>query len=259
MKVMHSHTKVYIYNIYIHIYIYIYIYMCVCIYILYILYIYIYISNLFIYLFILLLVLCTSFCNYSSYNNNHSQSFPIYRYFSHAFQAIPCYPTPQKPSLDNDTLNNYRPISNLSLISKITERKVKSRLNEHFSSNFLYKPNQSAYTKYHSTETTLLFLHDHLITAISHQQVSCLCLLDLSAAFDTLNSPPSSLILVRYCRLCPYMVQNILKISLFLFLSLVLHHLPIPFPVAYPKALSLALSFSTCTPHHSALSSQPGH
>ena len=30
-------------------------------------------------------------------------------------------------------------------------------------------------------------LNDHLITAISHQQVSCLCLLDLSDAFDTID------------------------------------------------------------------------
>ena len=51
----------------------------------------------------------------------------------------------------------------------------------------MYNHNQSAYTKYHFTETTLLSLHDHLITAISHQQVSCLCLLDLSAAFDTID------------------------------------------------------------------------
>ena len=37
---------------------------------------------------------------YSYYNNNHSQSFPIYRYFPHAFQAIQCYPTPKKnPSI----------------------------------------------------------------------------------------------------------------------------------------------------------------
>ena len=28
----------------------------------------------------------TSFCNHSFYNNNHSQSFSIYRYFPHAFQ-----------------------------------------------------------------------------------------------------------------------------------------------------------------------------
>ena len=41
-----------------------------------------------------------------------------------------------------------------------------------------------------------------------------------------------------------------------MFLPLVLHHHPIHFPVAYLKALSLALSFSTCTPHLSALSSR---
>ena len=46
-------------------------------------------------------------------------------------------PLLKKPSLDKDTLNNYRPISNLCLISKITERIVKSRLNEHLSSNSL--------------------------------------------------------------------------------------------------------------------------
>ena len=83
--------------------------------------------------------------------------------------------------------NNYHPISNLSLISKITERIVKSRLNEHLSSNYLYNPNQSAYTKYHYTETTLLSLNENLNTAISHQQVSCLCLLDLSAALDIIE------------------------------------------------------------------------
>ena len=96
-------------------------------------------------------------------------------------------PLLKEPSLDKNTLNNYRSISNLSLISKITERIAKSHLNEHLSSNSLYNPNQSAYTKYHSTETTLLSLHDHLITAISHQQVSWFCLLELSAAFDTID------------------------------------------------------------------------
>ena len=53
----------------------------------------------------------------------------------------------KKPSLDKNTLNNYRPISNLSLIFKITERVVISSLNEHLSSNYLYNRNQSAYTK----------------------------------------------------------------------------------------------------------------
>ena len=129
------------------------------------------------------LLLKTSFCNYSSYNNIQSLlstcTFPMH------FKQSLVTPLLKKPSLDKDILNNYRPISNLSLISKITERIVKSRLNEHLLSNSQYNPNKSAYTKYHSTETTILSLHDQLITGISHQQVSCL--LDLSAAFDTIH------------------------------------------------------------------------
>ena len=48
---------------------------------------------------------------------------------------------------------------------------------------------QSAYTKFNSTETTLLAVHDHIIRAMSQQQVTGLCLLDLSAAFDTIYWP----------------------------------------------------------------------
>jgi len=83
-------------------------------------------------------------------------------------------------------ISNYRPISNLSLISKITKRIVKSRLTCYLSSNNLLNPHQSAYCKHQSTETALLYIHDHLINAIGSQHVSCLCLLDLSAAFDTI-------------------------------------------------------------------------
>jgi len=45
----------------------------------------------------------------------------------------------------------------------------------------------TAYCKHHSTETALLCIYDHLINAIGPQKVSCLCLLDLSAAFDTID------------------------------------------------------------------------
>ena len=41
------------------------------------------------------------------------------------------------------------------------------------------------------------YSHDHLITAISHQQVSCLCLLDLSAAFDHVDTINHSILLHR--------------------------------------------------------------
>ena len=73
-------------------------------------------------------------------------------------------------------------------ISRIVERVVQSRLTDHLVRNQLLNPLQSAYRKFHSTETLLLSIDDHLIiNAIGRQQVTCLCLLDLSAAFDTIS------------------------------------------------------------------------
>jgi len=75
-------------------------------------------------------------------------------------------PLSKKSTLDKDRQSNYRPISNLSVVSKIIERIVKSRLTDHLSSNNLLNPHQSAYCKHHSTETALSYIHDHLINAI---------------------------------------------------------------------------------------------
>jgi len=63
----------------------------------------------------------------------------------------------------------------------------KSCFMDHLTSNSLLNSNQSAYSKHHSTETALLYIHDHLISAVGSWKVSCLCLLDLSAALNTIN------------------------------------------------------------------------
>ena len=68
--------------------------------------------------------------------------------------------TVKKPSLNKEDLSNYRTIANLFFISKLTEKIVKKRNLDHLTSNSLLNPFQSAYTKFYSTETTLLFLHD---------------------------------------------------------------------------------------------------
>ena len=96
-------------------------------------------------------------------------------------------PLLKKPSLNKEDLSNYCPIANLSFISKLAKIIFKKHLLDHLTSNSLLYLFQFAYTKFYSTETTLLSLHDHLSNAISMQQVSCLCLLDISAAFDTLD------------------------------------------------------------------------
>ena len=77
--------------------------------------------------------------------------------------------------------------SSQSLISKIIERIVKSPLTDHLVSHGLLNPHQSAYCKHHSTETAPMYIHDHLINAIGSHKLSCLCLLDLSAAVDTID------------------------------------------------------------------------
>jgi len=96
-------------------------------------------------------------------------------------------PLLKKSNLDKESLSNYRPVSNLSFISKLTEKLVKTQLTEHLNNHSLFNSHQSAYTKSHSTETVLLSLHDHLVQSMGHQKVTGLCLLDLSAAFDTID------------------------------------------------------------------------
>jgi hypothetical protein len=107
--------------------------------------------------------------------------------FPSAFKEAIVKPLLKKPSLDKESLANYRLISNLSFMSKLTEKIVKARLSKHLSDNSLWNNHQSAYLKHNSTEFVLLSLYNHLIAAIDNQYVSCLCLLDLSAAFDTID------------------------------------------------------------------------
>ena len=96
-------------------------------------------------------------------------------------------PLLKKPSLSTDDLNNFRPISNLNFISKILEKVVASRIQSHLSSNSLSSSFQSAYRIFHSTETTLLKIHNDLILVMDRGEVTSLILLDLSADFDTVD------------------------------------------------------------------------
>ena len=90
----------------------------------------------------------------------------------------------KKHNLDKSILSNYRPISNLSTLSKTIERVVARQLNSYLHENLILNPYQSAYTTHKSTETTMIniFNHIHLSAASPHGSVDIL--LDLSAAFD---------------------------------------------------------------------------
>ena len=107
--------------------------------------------------------------------------------FPEAFKLAHVIPLLKKPSLDPDTLSNYRPVSNLVFISKLLERVVALRMNEFLSLFELLPPFQSAYRSYHSTETALLRVANDLLEVIDQGGAALLALLDLSAAFDTVD------------------------------------------------------------------------
>ena len=96
-------------------------------------------------------------------------------------------PLLKKSNLDPENLKNYRPVSNLSFLSKILEKIVLSQINVHLTENGLQEVFQSAYKAKHSTETALLKVTSDLLCSTDRGEVSVLALLDLSAAFDTLD------------------------------------------------------------------------
>ena len=96
-------------------------------------------------------------------------------------------PLLKKPSLDKNLLKNYRPISNLPFLSKILEKVVLHKLLSHLQENNLGNPFQSAYRAGHSTETVLLRIVNDILSALDNDNISVLLLLDLSAAFDTID------------------------------------------------------------------------
>ena len=62
-----------------------------------------------------------------------------------------------------------------------------SRLSTHMNENNLAGPIQSTYMPGHSTETALLYVHNNILRAVDEQKAVALVLLDLSAAFDTID------------------------------------------------------------------------
>ena len=96
-------------------------------------------------------------------------------------------PLLKKAILDSEILKNYRPVSNLSFLSKLIERIVCVQLVDHLKQNNLYEVLQSAYRQQHSTETALLRVQNDLLQAVDKHGGAILVLLDLSAAFDTID------------------------------------------------------------------------
>ena len=107
--------------------------------------------------------------------------------FPELFKTAHVKPLLKKSTLDPNVLKNYRPVSNLPYISKVLERVVAKQLQQHMDTNDLNNPLQSAYRAHHSCETALLKVQNDLMLALDDNSVVIHVMLDLSAAFDTLD------------------------------------------------------------------------
>ena len=109
-----------------------------------------------------------------------SGQFPV------AWKEALVLPLLKKPGLDI-LFKNFRPVNNLPFVSKLTESAVYNQTHSHICRNNLYPANQSSYRKNYSIETALLRVKNDILLNMNKQHVTLLVLLDLSAAFDTVD------------------------------------------------------------------------
>ena len=101
--------------------------------------------------------------------------------------SLPFVEKKKKTTLNREDMKNHRPVSNLSFLSQILEKVVASRLNSHTNSSPTSNNYQSAYRKFHSTQTALLQICNDILSSMDDGRVTALTLLDLSTAFDTID------------------------------------------------------------------------
>eukprot|EP00117_Sycon_ciliatum_P019099 scpid40375/ scgid17431/ RNA-directed DNA polymerase from mobile element jockey; Reverse transcriptase len=96
---------------------------------------------------------------------------------------------PLYKSGDPTSPGNYRPVSLLPIASKLLEKLVQRQLVAFLDEHNVLPPTQFAFRKDHSTEDALVLLTDGVLTAKDSALPCCICLLDMSKAFDKVSHP----------------------------------------------------------------------
>ena len=81
----------------------------------------------------------------------------------------------------------YRPLSNLSEVSKLTERAVHSQVYRYFEDHNLFHPNHHGFLRNHSTTTAVQQIFDYWMKSLDEGKFVGSLLLDLSAGFDVID------------------------------------------------------------------------
>ena len=83
---------------------------------------------------------------------------------------------------------NYRPVSILSPLSKVLERVMYEQMYEYFSRNDIFHQNLMGFRKNRSTLSAVLQMYDRWVRGADAGMINGVILLDLSAAFDLVDS-----------------------------------------------------------------------
>lgn len=107
-------------------------------------------------------------------------------YFPRELKSAKVIPLYKNKGCIND-ISNYRPISMLSVFSKIFEKLIHREVSEFFDRNNLFSNNQYGFRRKHSTAHALINAITNLHDSIDSKHFSIGIFIDFSKAFDTIN------------------------------------------------------------------------
>jgi len=105
--------------------------------------------------------------------------------FSDNFKKAHVIPLPKVSS--PKTLSDFRPISLLSIFSKLFEKLIETKMMKFINKNKLLTPSQYGFRVNSSTELAITTFYDKLLRNINNKKITCSIFLDLKKAFDSVN------------------------------------------------------------------------
>ena len=106
--------------------------------------------------------------------------------FPTAFKIAKVIPLPKTKTISTD-LNDYRPVSILSVLTKPLERHIHKHLTDFLETHQLFHSFQSGFRCGHSCQTAVTRLTDTWLSAFNNRQMSGAVFLDFRKAFDLVH------------------------------------------------------------------------